>query len=160
MKNYTKEELLNHFQKSKTYFPGMFNNVLKNLSLGEFAQFVTELKTITNNDKTLWANVLSDIGYTTTKDNLESISPADIEKFKDASKSDRVYHQKVKMIAQSAYGIEYDQDLEKFYAPNASKNLNDKAAKYIHAKNKLDPNKHLTTEQKIMMLKKLQVENV
>lgn len=160
MKDYTKEELLNHFQKSKTYFPGMFNNILKNLSLGEFVQFVTELKTITNNDKTLWANVLNDIGYTITKDDLESVSPADTERFKDASKSDRVYHQKVKIIAQSAYGVEYNQDWEKNYAADASKNLNDKAAKYIHAKNKLDPKNHLTTEQKIMMLKKRQIKKV
>ena len=29
MKDYPKEELLNYFQKNKTYFPGMFNNVLK-----------------------------------------------------------------------------------------------------------------------------------
>ncbi|MFA7188388.1 MAG: hypothetical protein WC137_02875 [Alphaproteobacteria bacterium] len=160
MKDYPKEELLNYFQKNKTYFPGMFNNVLKNLSLGEFAQFVTELKTITNNDKKLWANVLTDIGYATNKDNLESISPANTERFKNASKSDRVFHQKVKIIAQLAYGIEYDLDWEKNYAADLSKNVNDKAAKYIRAKNKLDPKNHLTTEQKIMMLKKCQIENV
>lgn len=159
MKNYTKEELLKHFSTSKTYFPGMFNSVLNNLSLQEFLQFVTDLKKVIGDDKTVWANALNNIGYTTNKDTLESVSPADTVALQATSKDDRVYHQKVKIIAQAAYGIEYDKDWEKNYAANASKSVNDKAAKYIYTKNKIDQKNHLTTEQKIMLAKRQQMEN-
>ena len=98
---------------------------------------------------------MTDIGYATNKDNLESISPANTERFKNASKSDRVFHQKVKIIAQLAYGIEYDLDWEKNYAADLSKNVNDKAAKYIRAKKQIRSQKSFNNRTKNYDVKKV-----